>query len=117
MQRYAAAARGLVDELIASLPSAEIDALRDDLRGAGLANWLLWEREHQPYIEEFLASTPTQRARKKAWAAPQDRRLLVYGAICHAARGAAFLAVLSESLLCRDLSYRTAAAASVSRPS
>lgn len=80
---YAAASIELAQELADSLSSEDVEAVAADLSRIGLRAWLEWQDAHEGEVADYVAATPGQRARKKAWADPPLRRRLALAALSH----------------------------------
>ncbi|KDB09484.1 hypothetical protein LIG30_1456 [Burkholderia sp. lig30] len=117
--QYASASIRLATELENSLTKEEIASLARDLRRAGLQIWLDWREKNADAIEAFVAATPSERNRRKAWADEEIRRLLTLAAIIHCRQAHAVLdaLVLNAPVLEPGAPYRdtTSVAGSIFR--
>lgn len=80
---YAAASSGFARELAASLTNEDVLSLAEDVGGIGLHAWVQWQVEHEDATSDYVAATPAQREKKKAWREPVLRRRLVLAAMTH----------------------------------
>lgn len=108
LSNYVSASSGHARELADSLTEEEITALAHTLRACGLHEWQTWCADRLHQIHDYVAATPSQRSRKKAWQDPQLRPLLVLAAITHCQRAHALLEALieNETILSVGGSYR-----------
>jgi len=77
---YGYHAERLAGEVRDLLSETDGAALADDLELIGYDGWLKWEKAHARMAGQFLAATPAQRAKKKAWQGDILRRRLVLAA-------------------------------------
>ncbi len=90
LYRYASESGYLAEELIESLTSSDVDALRDDCEAMGMDGWLAWRHKYAEHVDAFAKATPSRRASKKAWRDPVLKRRLVLASI-HCMRKAEYL--------------------------
>ena len=91
MMSYAGRASVIGEELLHLLLENEVQQLRDDLIQMGVDEWRRWDCRHEAEANDFLQSTPAQRAKKKKWQEPVFRRRLILSAYRQARLGAAML--------------------------
>ncbi|MBW2623169.1 MAG: hypothetical protein JRD68_09710 [Deltaproteobacteria bacterium] len=81
LYKYAQACTGFELELKESLTREDITELRKDCAALGLKAWYSWTSENLPSISAYIAATPSQRQKRKAWKDPAVKRFLVLGAL------------------------------------
>ena len=79
--KYHSQIRELGFELAALLSKEELYAIEQDLAVQGGKAWVTFVNENLDEISAFLAATPAQRNKKKAWQAQPHRRRLIFAAI------------------------------------
>jgi hypothetical protein len=108
LANYASAAFNLAEELRTSLSESEINALHHALSGRPFIDWVRWRDANANLVSEYVASTPSERSKKKRF---KDHRLyLIMASIQHCLEAHALLSVLTNSYLVPGASYRTMAA-------
>lgn len=105
---YVSAASGLAEELRASLSEQEIDALHQALSGRPVIDWIRWRSENDSLVAEYVASTPSERNKKKKF--KEHRLYLTMAGIQHCLEAHALLSVVTHSWLVPGGSYRSMAA-------
>jgi hypothetical protein len=106
---YAGHASTIGEELLHLLPEEEVQRLHDDLIEMGADQWRRWDCRHETEANDFLRSSPGQRAKKKKWQDPVFRRRLILSAYRQTRLAAA---MLEESTYLQPIaSYRDATAA------
>ena len=107
---YAHACRNLAQELLESLSSAEIKALREWLSGLTRKQWYGWLEQYERDIYAFVSATPSERLRRKAWQEPAMRLPLTLAAWHHVQQAAAVLDAIDQHGLHPGGSWRSMAA-------
>lgn len=107
---YTSKCTEFAEELADALTIADIDALRADCAAIGLRGWYGWLNSSAQTVSAFVASTPSQRRKKKAWQDQPLRRRLVLGAIWYVNCGHRLLDMIDEYRLEPGGSYRDTAA-------
>jgi hypothetical protein len=108
IDRYEAEAFRHYEELRDSLTPKEVDELRTLCSTVELSELHRWSASNWLSVCEYVAATPSQRKRKKAWQDPEVKPLLVWAACRHAKRGCALLQGLMQSMVLsmRGAGYR-----------
>lgn len=97
LNSYTSASRGLATELVGLLSEDEVVALFAELQTAGEKAWIEWQLDNVETIVEFVAATPTLRARKKTWLEPSVRGRLILASIIHCQAAYALLNFLTQN--------------------
>ncbi|WP_413206754.1 hypothetical protein [Rhodospirillum sp. A1_3_36] len=106
LANYAHACRTLAQELVESLSSEQVEDLRASLEGVTHKEWTEWMRKYAPQISAFVAATPSQRQRKKAWKDPVLRAQLSLAGYHHLLQGQHILDAVDRHGLYPGGSYR-----------
>jgi len=104
---YVSNLRGLLYELIESLSSDDVDALRNELDADSSDKWIKFLNESADTIKSFQLSPPSKRDKLKKFQPPSLKRKLVLAAYQNLRAGHLMLEVLSQHP-CEGLSYRDA---------
>ncbi|MBI9081727.1 MAG: hypothetical protein JEY79_18550 [Pseudodesulfovibrio sp.] len=108
IDKYASEALNHYEELRSSLTDEEIVRFRENCAKAGVSAMHQWFLKNWRLACEYLAATPSQRKKKKAWQDPESKPLLVWAACIYAKQGHALLQGLTNSGLlgCEGIGYR-----------
>ncbi|HAT50775.1 MAG: hypothetical protein HQL07_04630 [Nitrospirae bacterium] len=75
---YASAALGFSEELADSLSEREIQTLRAHFsEKMPRLNWDVWKLQNKVEIAAFVAASPSERKKRKAWNHPPEKKLLL----------------------------------------
>ena len=106
LNKYASKCREFERELRQCLTNENIDALRKHCAEVGKNDWVAWVYNNQQTISAFLASTPSQRRKKKAWQDPKVKSHLVLAALFQLGYAQHMLEALVQHPLSPGSSYR-----------
>lgn len=94
----------LAEELKQLPTPRELEALHKALMGKSVHAWLDWRSDNAELVSEFVAATPSERAKRKKF---QEARLfLIMAGVQHCLEGHALLKTVSNAYLVPGGSYR-----------
>lgn len=105
---YVSAMFNLAEELRSSIEEKEIDALHSALSGRSVVDWIRWTNSNENLVSEYVASTPSERNKKKKF--KENRLYLIMAGVQHCLKAHALLSVITNSWLVAGGSYRSMAA-------
>ncbi len=109
--KYVTASNELATEIAQLLTNEEVKILASEVGEMGLVKWVEWQCDHEAMICDFVASTPSQRKRRKEWKDPVLLRKLVLASVVHCLSAHEFLKALAENEpILRALPYRNTTA-------
>lgn len=107
---YIRAFYGLALEIEQTLSKADIENATRSLSASPEPTWERWMIEHEKEILEFLSSTPSKRAKRKAWKDYGTRTYLSLAALLYARRAIRLAKAAELCFRHIGLSYRDALA-------
>lgn len=106
--KYVSHAHMVSMEITNSMTIAEIDMLRQELKGMDIKEWWLWKDNHAKQISLYVSSTPSERKKKNIFKDLMPK--LVLASYQHCAEGYSVLKAIESNLLFPGQSYRGMAA-------
>lgn len=107
LDRYAHMCGAIASELAESLTTEDVTRLKADLDGETAYAWMAWRTQNEQRVAAFVAASPSERQRRKAWR--QDRLRLTLAAIQHSLEGHAVLDAVEREALEPGDPYRKVA--------